>query len=375
LAKNEVWSALASSRGDIWFGTIAGVSRLDATRVRPRPPTARALITSVHVNGVARHVSELGDHEVPELTLAPSERGLASGFSLSRTRGRAPAVPIPSRGRRDRLEPAEQGAYRELSRLAPGRYRFQVRAVTSAGLAGVTPATLAFVIQRPVWQQSWFSASVVLGLTLVLFAAHRYRVARLLETERVRTRIASDLHDDIGSSLSQIAILCEVARTSAGTDVRVAAPLGRIATLSRESVDAMSDIVWAIDPHRDTPTHLAQRMRRLTSDVLSACGIEVRFEMFDASQPRLGADVRREVFLIFKEALHNITRHAHAARVEIVLSIARHHLELIVQDDGCGFDAASTRDGQGLRSMARRAEGLGGTLAVTSSPGTARDSC
>ena len=99
---------------------------------------------------------------------------------------------------------------------------------------------------------------------------------------------------------------------------RVAAPLGRIATLSRESVDAMGDIVWAIDPHRDTPTHLAQRMRRLASDLLSARGIEVRFEIADASHPRLGADVRREVFLIFKEALHNITRHAQATRVEIV---------------------------------------------------------
>jgi len=134
-------------------------------------------------------------------------------------------------------------------------------------------------------------------------------------------------------------------------------------------VDAMGDIVWAIDPHRDTPTHLAQRMRRLANDLLSAHGIEVRFEISDARHPRLGADVRREVFLIFKEALHNITRHAQATRVEIVLSIAQHRLELVVQDDGCGFDSARARDGQGLRSMVRRAQGLGGTLAVTSADG------
>src|SRR6185436_15975784 len=147
--------------------------------------------------------------------------------------------------------------------------------------------------------------------------------------------------------LSQIAILSEVARTSAGDDARVAAPLGRIATLSRESVDAMGDIVWAIDPHRDTPTHLAQRMRRLASDVLSAGGIDVRFEIVDVSQPRLGADGRREVILIFKEALHNITRHARATRVDIALSIAQYRLDLIVQDDGCGFDAARAGDGHG----------------------------
>jgi ligand-binding sensor domain-containing protein/signal transduction histidine kinase len=370
LAKNEVWSGLASRRGDIWFGTIAGVSRLDATRVHPRPPTARALITTVHVNGVARHVSELGDHEISELTLAPSERGLAIRFfALTYAAGEHLRYQYRLDGAETDWSQPSTARVVNYSQLAPGRYRFRVRAVTSAGLAGVTPATMEFVILRPIWQRSWFRASVVFGLTLLLLVGHRYRVARLLETERVRTRIASDLHDDIGSSLSQIAILSEVARTSAGDDARIAAPLGRIATLSRESVDAMGDIVWAIDPHRDTPTHLAQRMRRLASDVLSACGIEVRFEMSDASQPTLGADVRREVFLIFKEALHNITRHAQAARVEIVLSIARHRLALVVQDDGCGFDPARARHGQGLRSMARRAEGLGGTLAVTSSQG------
>ena len=371
LAKNEVWSALASRRGDIWFATIAGVSRLDATRARPRTPAPPALITTVYVNGVARLVSELGDREVSELTLAPSERGVAIGFfALTFASGEHLRYQYRLEGAETDWSPPSTERVVHFSQLAPGRYRFQVRAVTSAGLAGVTPAAMDFVILPPVWQRWWFRSAVVVGLTLLVFVGHRYRVARLLETERVRTRIASDLHDDIGSSLSQIAILSEVARTSSGDDARVAAPLDRIATLSRESVDAMGDIVWAIDPHRDTPTHLTQRLRRLANDLLSARGIEVRFETSDASHPRLGADVRREVFLIFKEALHNITRHAQATRVEIALSIAQHRLELVVQDDGCGFDSARARDGQGLRNMVRRAQGLGGTLAVTSADGT-----
>ena len=370
LAKNEVWSALASRQGDIWFGTIAGVSRLDATRARPRTPAPRALITTVHVNGVARLVSELGDHEVSQLTLTPGERGVAIGFfALTFAPGEHLRYQYRLEGAETDWSSPSTARAVHYSQLAPGRYRFQVRAVTGAGLAGVAPAAMEFVILPPVWQRSWFRTGVAVCLMLLVFVGHRYRVARLLETERVRTRIASDLHDDIGSSLSQIAILSEVARTTAGDDARVAAPLGRIATLSRESVDAMGDIVWAIDPHRDTPTHLAQRMRRLASDVLSARGIEVRFEMSDASQPRLGADVRREVFLIFKEALHNITRHAQATHVRIVLSIAQHRLELVVQDDGCGLDRARARDGQGLRNMVRRAEGLGGTVAVTSGDG------
>jgi signal transduction histidine kinase len=370
LAKNEVWSALASRRGDIWFGTIAGVSRLDATLARPRPRAPRALITTVHVNGVPRHISELGEHEVSGVTLAPSERGVAIGFfALTYAAGEHLRYQYRLEGAETDWSRPSTARLVNYSQLAPGHYRFHVRAVTGAGLAGVAPATMEFVILPPVWQRAWFRASVLFGLTLLLFAGHRYRVARLLETERVRTRIASDLHDDIGSSLSQIAILSEVARTSVGDDAPVAAPLGRIATLSRESVDAMGDIVWAIDPHRDTPAHLTQRMRRLASDVLSARGIDVRFEIADPGQPRLGADVRREVFLIFKEALHNVTRHAHATRVDILLSIGRHVLELAIEDNGCGFDATRAPDGHGLRNMVRRAENLGGTLAIKSSDG------
>jgi signal transduction histidine kinase/streptogramin lyase len=371
LAQNEVLSALASRGGDIWFGTLSGVSRLDTTRLRPGTPAPRALITTVRVNGVARVVSELGDHEVSGLTLTPGEREVAINFlALTFAPGERLRYQYRLAGAdNDWSRPSAERAV-HYSHLAPGRYRFQVRAITSAGLAGITPAAVDFVILPPVWQRWWFRAAVVLALMLAGALAHRYRIARVLAAERVRTRIASDLHDDIGSSLSQIAILSEVARTSAGDDARVAAPLGRIATLSRESVDAMGDIVWAIDPHRDTPTHLAQRLRRLASDLLPAHGIEVGFEIADARNPHLGADVRREVFLIFKEAVHNITRHARASRVDIALTISQRRLQLVVEDNGCGFDPAGARDGQGLRSMTRRAHGLGGTLAVTSSAGT-----
>ena len=123
LAQNEVWSALASRRGDVWFGTIAGVSRLDATRVRPRISAPAALIRTVRVNASARLVSELGDQEVPALTLAPGERHIAiEFFALTFAAGRAPALPISARGRRRGLEPADPTPQRPL-RIARRRVR------------------------------------------------------------------------------------------------------------------------------------------------------------------------------------------------------------------------------------------------------------
>ena len=131
------------------------------------------------------------------------------------------------------------------------------------GVVSSEPASIAFTIVPPVWQRWWFISLIVIALVAVTHLIYRYHTRRLIELERVRTRIATDLHDDIGASLSKIAILSDVAgqELSAMKDSPVAGPLAQIADTSRDCVDAMSDIVWAVNPQRD---HL--------SDRLIACG-------------------------------------------------------------------------------------------------------
>jgi signal transduction histidine kinase len=252
-----------------------------------------------------------------------------------------------------------------------------------------------FRVLAPFWRQGWF-----LSLGLVVFAlagagAYRYRVRRLIELERVRTRIAGDLHDDIGSTLSQIAILGEVARARVGAaDSAVEDTLARITTLSRQSVDSMSDLVWAIDPHKDRLDSLAQRMRRHASDVLPPLGITFTFEVppplaryltsYGEASPKrpwaakaggddrlaVGADVRREVVLAFKEVLNNAIRHADCRAIAVSLRTERSWLVLTVTDDGRGFDPARATEGHGLGSLRRRAAALGGALEISGNPGT-----
>src|SRR6185295_12749272 len=142
------------------------------------------------------------------------------------------------------------------SNLAPGAYRFLVRAINADSVSSETPASLSFTILPPVWQRWWFILLTAALLGLVAYALYRYRVTRLLQLEQVRTRIAADLHDDIGSNLSQIAIWGEVARrqpprqegtqSAVGTNEDSPEPLERIAATARETAAAMSDIVWAI---------------------------------------------------------------------------------------------------------------------------------
>jgi signal transduction histidine kinase len=252
--------------------------------------------------------------------------------------------------------------------LGSGTYRFLVRAISADGTVSQTPAVVLFKILRPVWQRWWFITAACLLLALAAYTIYRYRVSRLIELERVRTRIATDLHDDIGAGLSQVAVITEVLRRQIEpADPRIAHNLSLIARVSREVVDSMSDIVWAINPQKDNLHDLARRMRRFAGETLAARDIEVHFRVPESEHyVKLGADVRRQVFLIFKETINNILRHADCTEATIDLTIDGSWLALSVSDNGKGIIRDRTFDGHGLASIKQRAERLGGYLEIDS---------
>lgn len=198
------------------------------------------------------------------------------------------------------------------------------------------------------------------------------REERLRELERVRKRIATDLHDDIGSSLTQISILSEVVRRQIDpNDSPVTQPLSMIANASRELVDSMSDIVWAINPQKDHLSDLSQRMRRFASDSLTACNIEFGFRAPETEEDiPLGANLRREFFLIFKEGVNNMVKHSACTKAQIEFCVMQNQLILEMSDNGKGFDTAGESDGHGLMSMRERSKSLAAELAVVSRNGS-----
>jgi PAS domain S-box-containing protein len=201
-------------------------------------------------------------------------------------------------------------------------------------------------------------------------ALRRSAEERLAELERVRRRIATDLHDDIGSSLTRISLLSEVVRRQVEGDVSLVGPLASIADLSRQLVDAMSDIVWAINPSKDHLSDLSQRMRHFVSDLCTARQINFRFHTPPAEcDLAVGVNIRREAFLLFKEAVSNMVRHSRCSDADLEFRIEDDQLLLRVSDNGRGFDVSAARAGHGLRSMAQRTEALGGHLDVLSQPG------
>ena len=196
----------------------------------------------------------------------------------------------------------------------------------------------------------------------------------MLEVERVRTRIATDLHDDIGASLSQISILSDVLRQGGNgenvennEDTKI---LKTISNTSREVVGSMSEMVWAINPNRDNLLDTAQRMRRFAIDTASAADIQMDFRAQEFDEAfKIDVDTRRRIYLIFKEAVNNAVKYSKGSKIKIRLSRNLGVLTLSVKDDGIGFDGNGNREGNGLKNMRMRAEKIGGKLKIESFAG------
>ncbi len=217
-------------------------------------------------------------------------------------------------------------------------------------------------------------ALVMLSFGGIAFSLYRYRVRQLLELERVRTRIATDLHDDIGASLSRVAILSEVVRQqNRGHNGESEGRLAEIANSARELVDSMSDIVWSVDPRRDDLGNVVTRVRQFGADIFEAQGIEWELQVTpDLEKTKLTPEQRRDIFLICKEALNNVARHAGCRRATLSLRVSGQQILVEIKDDGRGFAATvveNGRGGHGLANMRARAARLGGSLGIASDPG------
>jgi signal transduction histidine kinase len=237
-----------------------------------------------------------------------------------------------------------------------------------------SPAEIDFVVLPPVWRRWWFQTMALSLVMALVFAAHRYRVTQMVNLERIRTAIATDLHDDIGASLSQIAILSEVARVSGNGQGRPGEPLERVATLARELVDSMGDVVWSIRSEPDGMDSLIRRMREFALDLLASQGIDFQLDTRSSGESvQLSLQARRQLFLIFKECIHNIARHSGCTAVKTKLKVADREITLTVEDNGSGLSPVerprASTGGNGIPGMRRRADSLGGRMELTSKPG------
>jgi signal transduction histidine kinase len=364
LAVGEVQDALRDAAGDLWFGTLTGISRLTPARDLPER-VIPVRISSVEVAGQPQRVT---GGAVPDID--HTKNNVEIDFAAS---GVFRSAPFRYEYRLDGAEKnwSAPTANRSIaySSVRSGRYRFLVRTVTAGGLRGPA-AAVSFQVLPPFWERWWFLAGAGAMLGAIVLAAHRHQVAHMLELERMRTRIACDLHDDVGSALSKIVILSEVAQRP-GQNFAAATALDRIAETSREVLDSVGDLVWAIDPRTEHLEDLIRRMRAFSTQVFEAKNVEFQFEAIDVPlQKTISPEVLRQVYLIFKEAVNNAARHSQCTRSAVSLLGSPSLLTLTVSDNGKGFTPANGHDQHGIESLKARAAALQGEIRWTFLTGT-----
>ena len=276
--------------------------------------------------------------------------------------------------------------------IPPGRYRFHVIACNNNGVWNETGASLAFEVLPYFWQTTWFrllgGLATVLAASGAVWFETRRRMRRRLERaerqrdiERERSRIARDIHDDLGSQLTRITMMSESARGDLADSARTAAGLQKIYDTARELTRSMDEIVWAVSPRHDTLESLATYLEKFAQDWLTTTGFRCRLDLpLQFPEGHLTSEVRHNVFLAFKEALHNAVKHSGASEVLIRFSMKEKSFELAIEDNGRGFPAdekakesSSARgrvaSGNGLDNMKRRLSAIGGTCEIQSAPG------
>ncbi len=285
----------------------------------------------------------------------------------------------------------EAGTQRNASypRLPPGQYRFDVRACDSDGVWSPNAASISFIVTPFYWQTWWFRSAVVLAFTLSIIAIVRYVSFRRLRRQliileqqaalqRERTRIAKDIHDDLGANLTQIAFLGELAQQDRGEPDKATERVEKISATARQAIKSLDEIVWAVNPRNDTLAHLMDYAGQFALDYLRLAGIRCRLDFPEQCPPReLSTDLRHNLFLVIKEALHNIVKHARASEVRLRINFSGEILDVEIEDNGCGFERAAAKNNSvddtladGLRNMRQRMADIGGTFEFESHVGT-----
>jgi ligand-binding sensor domain-containing protein len=257
------------------------------------------------------------------------------------------------------------------SDLSPGEYVFRVKAKMAGNSVFSNEAVIHIHILNPFYLRWWFIVLVAGIGGFGVWSFLRYRNFQKKKLDAVRNKIARDLHDDIGSALGSISFFSETAKrtlddkNTTGTNN----VLNKIGSTSREMIENMHDIVWAVNPNNDSFHQLAERMKSYAADMASANDIRLVFNASpELSSLKLSMDERKNLFLIFKEAVYNSCKYAACSEIQIELVRQNsHRLCLKVNDNGCGFNPDETKGGNGLRNMKSRAAEIGATYRIVSS--------
>ena len=263
--------------------------------------------------------------------------------------------------------------------LRPGNYTFQVMAINSSSIKSLQPAEVIFKINAPFYLQWWFISILLIFLILTLILTTKLRINRLLEIEKVRTRIAADLHDEIGSGLTKIAILSEYALQDDKKEEKTSDEkqvvntednsVERVGKIARNLVDSMMDVIWAIDPKYDSLQDFVFNFKNYAYEVCEAKNINLQISTKEIENIKINSQIKRCLQLISKEGLNNALKYSQCSTIVYSLSVKSKNIYLKIEDNGIGFDSSNTKYGRGISNMEKLVNELFGSFTFKSGKG------
>jgi ligand-binding sensor domain-containing protein/two-component sensor histidine kinase len=256
--------------------------------------------------------------------------------------------------------------------LNPGEYVFFVTAGNQDGNWSDKGASIKVIILPPWYLTWWFQIGLLLLVVGTIYYVYQYRLKQALQVLQIRNSIATDLHDEIGSTLSSIFIYSEVAQRKAeNVSPETSSLMKNISSEVANMIEALGDIVWTVNSKNDRFENIVNRMRGTAIELFEARGYKLHLDVNDKMNTlTMGMEPRRNFFLLFKEAINNIAKYANGKNVWISLKYINNSIYLSIKDDGVGFDITLKSNGNGLLNMHKRAEALNGNLEVNTAPGT-----
>ena len=254
--------------------------------------------------------------------------------------------------------------------LPAGEYSFHVMGTNSDGLWNKHGTSIKLIIRPPFWLTWWFITLMTLLLGMILYYLSTNRIKHQLAIEKLKTKLAADLHDNVGASLTEISILSEVAVQKSNGEGNPK-ELKNISEIARQLIDTMSDIVFVVNPERDSLYDLIIKLKDSYNDFLNSVGISFKVKNIDKTNDvKLPMEYKQNLLLIFKEGINNSIKHSNCSKIILEANIRGDVIEMILSDDGSGFDEKNMIYGNGLRNMESRAKKIGGRMKWRSSQET-----
>ncbi|MEI8113841.1 MAG: histidine kinase [Bacteroidia bacterium] len=378
----NTYSYCKTAKGEILFGGVNGLNSFFPADFNNNSYPPQLILTGLQINDtIFKTPFNLTD--IKELQLEYQQNTLGFQFTVIQY-ANAPANTLSYmlQGYDKTWVNAANKTKLRYSRIPPGHYILKVKAFNADGVESEKIYSLPITIHYPWWRSLWFELLATLMFFGLIHFISRSYVRRRLEkqrellerkqaVEKERNRISRDMHDDLGSGLTMIAILSEVAKKRLSEPDEAKDLLDKIAVSSRELVDNLQDIIWLLNPKNDTTESLSSYIREYGLKYFELLPVQVYFNYPDNfSATRLGEEQRRNIFLSVKESMNNIAKHAECKNVIVSIHETSSEFKISIVDDGKGFDMNSVRIfANGLDNIQNRIEQAGGKYFITSDPG------